>query len=586
MTTMSGCARRTGLLLLAAGTLLAASFAGAGGAGAAPGDLTVVRIADINPGGHSDPQEFTNVNGTVFFAAGNATSGRELWKSAPPYTTATMVANIAPGGASSDPEWLTAVGNTLFFAANDGTNGVELWKSDGTTVTMFEINDQNDDGSNPEELTDVNGTLLFAANDDVGGRELFKSDGTTATQVEDIFPAGTGSNPDFLTNVNGALLFAADDGTDRTELWKSVAPFTSGTTDQVANINPNADESSSPEDLTAIGGTVFFEANDGSNGFELWKYDGTNAPTIVGGAEGLEPGAGGSFPEDLTNVNGTLLFDAETTAEGPELFKSGSPYTSASLVGTGVRPSSTNSTQISNLTDVNGTLFFTAYDGGTVGKQGNLWKSVAPFDAVTQLPDLTPAPSDSSNTQNLVNVNGTLFFSATDAINGQELWRHDGTTATPVPDADGIVAGAGGALTDPTPSDDDPPTPARLTNVNGTLFFSADDGSGFEPWRTGIEGPPAPAAKCAGRSATKVGTAGRDVISGTPGADVIAGLGGNDIIRGRGGRDLLCGGAGGDTLRGGAGKDRLLGQAGRDKLFGGGGRDVLKGGPGRDRQRQ
>jgi CSLREA domain-containing protein len=95
-----------------------------------------------------------------------------------------------------------------------------------------------------------------------------------------------------------------------------------------------------------------------------------------------------------------------------------------------------------------------------------------------------------------------------------------------------------------------------------------------------------PIVKCGGKTATKVGTAGRDRLVGTKKADVIAGLGGNDTIKGKGGKDILCGGKGKDKLIGGKGKDKLLGQAGRDRLRGGPGRDKLKGGPGRDRQVQ
>ena len=91
--------------------------------------------------------------------------------------------------------------------------------------------------------------------------------------------------------------------------------------------------------------------------------------------------------------------------------------------------------------------------------------------------------------------------------------------------------------------------------------------------------PPAgpPAARCAGKAATRVGTGGRDRLRGTPRRDVIAGLGGNDVIRGLAGRDFLCGGKG---------RDRLLGGRGPDTLRGGPGRDKLRGGPGRDRQFQ
>ena len=39
--------------------------------------------------------------------------------------------------------------------------------------------------------------------------------------------------------------------------------------------------SSSPENLTDVNGTLFFRANDGTNGQELWKSDGTEAGTVM-----------------------------------------------------------------------------------------------------------------------------------------------------------------------------------------------------------------------------------------------------------------------------------------------------------------
>ena len=95
---------------------------------------------------------------------------------------------------------------------------------------------------------------------------------------------------------------------------------------------------------------------------------------------------------------------------------------------------------------------------------------------------------------------------------------------------------------------------------------------------------PASAAKpkCAGKTATIVGTAKGEVIRGTRKADVIVARGGNDRIYGRGGNDTICGGAGNDRVVGGGGRDVLLGQNGRDRLYGGPGRDRLLGGQAND----
>ena len=65
----------------------------------------------------------------------------------------------------------------------------------------------------------------------------------------------------------------------------------------------------------------------------------------------------------------------------------------------------------------------------------------------------------------LTNVNGTLYFVADDGVHGRELWKSDGTTSGTTMVAD----------LNPNNSDS---TPTNLTNVNGTLYFVANDGSG------------------------------------------------------------------------------------------------------------
>ncbi|MBI1885699.1 MAG: hypothetical protein HYS09_05230 [Chloroflexi bacterium] len=88
---------------------------------------------------------------------------------------------------------------------------------------------------------------------------------------------------------------------------------------------------------------------------------------------------------------------------------------------------------------------------------------------------------------------------------------------------------------------------------------------------------------CDGLAATKLGTAGNDILVGTPLQDVILGRDGNDSIDLLGGNDRGCGGAGSDTIYGRTGEDRLLGQRGKDLLKGGPDDDTEQGGPGDDR---
>src|SRR5438876_992683 len=77
----------------------------------------------------------------------------------------------------------------------------------------------------------------------------------------------------------------------------------------VKDINTTAAGGSSyPQNLTDVNGTLFFSANDGVNGTELWKSDGTDAGTVM--VKDINPGAGSSSPGAMANLNGTLLFFA------------------------------------------------------------------------------------------------------------------------------------------------------------------------------------------------------------------------------------------------------------------------------------
>jgi ELWxxDGT repeat protein len=61
-----------------------------------------------------------------------------------------------------------------------------------------------------------------------------------------------------------------------------------------------------PRFLTAVGDVVYFAADDGIHGRELWRSDGTAAGTSL--VRDIVPGPDGSELMDLTNVQGTLYF--------------------------------------------------------------------------------------------------------------------------------------------------------------------------------------------------------------------------------------------------------------------------------------
>ena len=190
-----------------------------------------------------------------------------------------LVKYITPSNPNDHPTNLINVNGTLFFTETSGRNGVELWRSNGTaagTVLLKHVNIPA--GGNAPYLANVNGTLFFTGGDSSHGYELWRSNGTGAgtTLVADIFPGDYppgdyptttphSSRPGELTNVNGTLFFSANDGVHGRELWQSNG--TAAGTSLVADIGP-ASAGSYPTQLANIAGTLFFSANDHTHGFE------------------------------------------------------------------------------------------------------------------------------------------------------------------------------------------------------------------------------------------------------------------------------------------------------------------------------
>jgi ELWxxDGT repeat protein len=397
------------------------------------------------------------VNDTFTMTEGGVLSG-----------TPFLVKDINPGTGNSNPTNLVNVNGTLFFTASTPGLGVELWRSDGTAAGTVLVKDvvAGTGSSNPAQLTNVNGTLFFTVDDGVNGRELWKSDGTAAgtVLVKDINP-GSGSGfsfllTDTLLNLNGTLFFTANDGVNGVELWKSDG--TAAGTVMVRDIRAGAN-SSSPAELTEMNGTLFFTASDGISGTELWKSDGTAAGTLLvkdissGGSTGFIQAGG------LTNVNGTLFF----AAGNPEVELWKSDGTAAGTVLVANLNGALNSFP-RELTNVNGTLFFTA---ATLTNGTELLKSDGTAAGTVVVKDIV-AGTGGSSPDSLTYVGGKLFFRVFDSVIGQTLWVSDGTAAGTLQLAPGGLALPGAANGSPL-----------ITDVNGTAFFRAG-GTGNDLWKS------------------------------------------------------------------------------------------------------
>ncbi|QDV84911.1 PA14 domain-containing protein [Stieleria magnilauensis] len=388
-----------------------------------------MRLIDSQPGSDEygapldgDPQNLTDIGGTLFFTTLDGTVDRELWTSNGTTLTTRPIANINPGTQSADVQQFTPVGDLVYFVANDGINGEAVWKADPTGQTITMVADVTPssidsvsglakfgsgvvfynsiagsgggmyyhDGSQTTQFmagvpvaVSLDGTMFvenqadnrvyFVTNDATSGEELWSSNGTMAGTaiVQDLNSGNTGSEPTELTSFNSQIYFAADDGNFGRELF---AASIFGGIQLVRDLNPGT-TGSDPRELTVSGGTLFFTADNGSNGRELHTSTGTQLD--------IHP-TGSSNPNALTDIGGTLYFAADNGVDGTEPFLSdGTVATQIANVG----PLSSSSNP-SGFTEAGGQVYFAA-------EQSNRGALLEVFSGITgtQLANLTAAPN-------------------------------------------------------------------------------------------------------------------------------------------------------------------------------------------------
>ncbi|WP_304412242.1 ELWxxDGT repeat protein, partial [Microcystis sp. T1-4] len=414
--------------------------------------------------GTTTPVTGTITNDDVAFTIAAASSSRTEGNSGSKAFTFTVTRLIPPGNTtgSNNVSWaVTGTGtnpaNAADFVGGVLPSGVVSF-APGETSKVITVNVQGDTTVEPNENFTV--TLSNPTN----GATLGTPSTATVTIVDDdgsvpflvdIRPGAFSSYPKNLTAVGSTLYFIADDDVNGYELWKSDG--TVAGTVAVADIR-------SPGNLTAVGNTLFFTARDGLNGTELWKSDGTAAGTVL--VKDIRPGSSSSSPYNLTAVGNTLFFNANDGVNGPELWKSDGTAAGTVLVKD-IIPGWLGSIA-RYLTAVGSTLFFSAYS--EVASDVELWKSDGTAAGTVRVKDIWPGSFfASSNPSNLTAVGNTLYFTANDGVNGEELWKSDGTAA-------GTVLVKDSNLSFFLPN---------LTAVGNTLYFTAYNGVyGRELWKS------------------------------------------------------------------------------------------------------
>jgi ELWxxDGT repeat protein len=294
--------------------------------------------------------------------------------------TSTSVPINQRSSMSSQNYALVSMGDFAYFAAYNGTvDG--LWKSDGTESGTVLVKEH----LTPSWMVSDGNSLYFHN----GSRQLWMSDGTTSgTVLIKEFTQSNTTGGSILTNslgvfANGLLFFVADDDNGR-ELW-STDGTTSGT-QMVKDIRPgypssqtyNPYDGLSSQYLIVLGNHVYFGANDGTNGSELWKSDGTESGTVM--------------VNDISSGSGDGFYSACATC----------------------------------MAVLDNNIYFSAY---TAANGVELWKSDGTASGTLMVKDINTGTQSSTLSSQMVATEEKILFKANDGIHGEELWESDGTAA-------------------------------------------------------------------------------------------------------------------------------------------------------------
>jgi ELWxxDGT repeat protein len=477
-----------------------------------------------------------NGYGTLYFVKGGSLYGSELWKSDGTTTGTVIVKDVNVGPRNSQPWYITECNGKVLFSLHEAKTGAELWATNGSAATTALVKDINTTSTSSSDaaisfkgIVATNSGVVFGAFGPGLGVELYKSDGTTnGTQLlNEINPGENWSSPTMFISKNGSYYFKADNPTGFAiyttdgnknglkkmtvdipwnfyslinydvadngrlfftlyntssfsyELWTS-----NGTPSGMITLSNSV--SYNPTMIT-VGNDAFFSAGDFTNGYELWKSDGTIAGTKL--VKDINPGFDGSYPYSFISYKGSLYFGAYDNSYIYRLWKSNGTEAGTYVVGDVQFPQTWNNEQLLYYTVISDNiLYFAGFSNATF--QTLLWKT-----------DGTIAGTKEVNTNlqypvSLTNVDGTLFFNAYDPslglglykfnskvaapeliksdlwiqfptgacgilyfVIGGTLWSSNGTTAGTNPVDDPFLAGVGSFY--------------NLTGSNNKLFFSA-----------------------------------------------------------------------------------------------------------------
>lgn len=435
--------------------------------------LETTKILDIPSSNHLSPLGV--MNNILYFSRYQSSTGSELWRTDGTALGTYLLKDINPGAASSYFAFFSIINNVAYFRAYSSNEGNELWKTDGTSSGTVMVKDiyPGSSSSNIDNFIVLGGNLYFTASDIESGNELWKTDGTQAgtVLVKDIYSGSGGSKSSYFKIFNNKLFFTADNGSGKKIWFSDGTPYGTQTLKNSLYYLPYYSEI-----FAVLNDQLIFCASDGINGIELWKSDGTEAGTVllkdINTFSAWNNNNTFSQLPNLTVAGNNLFFLANDGIHGGELWKTDGTPNGTVLVKDIDNSFTSSDYQAFSFKSVGATIVFMARP--SANDTNEMWLSDGSEAGTVKVKDIQPALNIELVRSLSFSLGNYMFFTAYNSITGHELYRTDGTGLNTI-----LVKDVTQILTSSLNEGD------RFIHFNDLTFFTGNDGKvGRELWVT------------------------------------------------------------------------------------------------------
>lgn len=276
-------------------------------------------VKEINPGPDgSSPGYVTSLGKRIVFSADDGVHGGELWSSDGTAAGTRMIHEITPGPEGTNMAWFNRVGRSVYFTAITPDVGLEPWRTNGLAGQLVADLSPGDGWSHVQDFVRAGDYVYFTSD-----ANLWRSnDAWPEAELEvvaDPDPELGNLTKGGIASANGRVYFVSSG-------WDPLGPpfiyprWSDGET--IGSLTgPPVEQlplyQNIPNSFTEFGGRTFFVINDVEHGSELQIVNGNRYRLF----DDILEGESSSRPRDFARSKNYLYFTADDGLHGREVWR-------------------------------------------------------------------------------------------------------------------------------------------------------------------------------------------------------------------------------------------------------------------------